>query len=196
MSKKINLLKTLIFSLLFAIMVLGIIYDYSNLVQERIANEVLRLHVLANSDTYEDQMLKLAVRDRVLEYLSNNIPPVATRAESKELLLKNMDKIAQVAKDEISKQGYEYTVTTSVGNFMFPTKSYEGFSLPAGYYDALQIKLGASQGQNWWCVLYPNICGNSNYDEELERVLCAEDYNMVTKPALKFRLVEFFAKFK
>ena len=126
--------------------------------QVRLASQVLRLHVLANSDSEEDQALKLEVRDRVLETTSALLAGETEPQAAAVLLDQHLDDIAQTAAQEISAQGHDDRVEVRLEQTWFPTRQYQGISLPAGNYLALRVLIGAAEGHNWWCVVFPNLC--------------------------------------
>lgn len=126
--------------------------------QVRLASQVIRLHVLANSDSEEDQALKLEVRDRVLETTSALLAGETEPQAAAVLLDQHLDDIAQTAAQEISAQGHDDRVEVRLEQTWFPTRQYQGISLPAGNYLALRVLIGAAEGQNWWCVVFPNLC--------------------------------------
>lgn len=126
--------------------------------QVRLASQVIRLHVLANSDSEEDQALKLAVRDRVLETTSALLAGETEPQAAAVLLNQHLDDIAQTAAQEISAQGHDDRVEVRLEQTWFPTRQYQGISLPAGNYLALRVLIGAAEGHNWWCVVFPNLC--------------------------------------
>ncbi len=126
--------------------------------QDEIADKVVRLHVLANSDTEEDQALKLRVRDRVLERTTALLERSENRREAEGLLRGDLLELERIAAEEIAAAGYDYPVTAELTNTGFPTKEYDGFTLPAGEYLALRVVIGAGGGQNWWCVVFPPLC--------------------------------------
>ena len=154
--------------------------------QVRLASQVIRLHVLANSDSEEDQALKLEVRDRVLEttgaLLAGETEPQAAAV----LLHQHLDDIAQTAAQEISAQGHDERVEVRLEQTWFPTRQYQGISLPAGNYLALRVLIGAAEGHNWWCMLYPNLCFldavhavlPEKGKQELKRMLTEEEYEL------------------
>lgn len=160
-----------------------------------IENGVLRLHILANSDSDKDQALKLAVRDSIL--LSSD--EIFDNANNKTEALKNarmsLPKIISTAESTIKENGYNYSVTATVEKCYFDTRIYENFTLPAGYYDAVQVKIGKAEGKNWWCVLFPEVCisASANLDETLsdgsiKTVENAENYKV------RFKVVELITK--
>lgn len=112
-----------------------------------ISSGIVRLHIIANSNSREDQSLKLAVRDRLLN-----------EGNSEPLDKINLTEVEEICCDEITKRGYSYDVKACVGKFYFPTKKYENITLPAGDYNALKIIIGNGEGKNWWCVMYPPLC--------------------------------------
>lgn len=126
--------------------------------QVRLASQVIRLHVLANSDSEEDQALKLEVRDRVLETTSALLAGETEPQAAAVLLDQHLDDIAQTAAQEISAQGHDDRVEVRLEQTWFPTRQYQGISLPAGNYLSLRVLIGAAEGHNWWCVVFPNLC--------------------------------------
>ena len=126
--------------------------------QDRLADKVVRLHVLANSDSPEDQALKLRVRDRVLEQAERLYPAKADLDTARTALEDGMSQLAAAGQKEVEAQGYDYPVTASITRCWFPTKEYDGFALPAGEYTALRVVIGEGKGQNWWCVAFPPLC--------------------------------------
>lgn len=126
--------------------------------QAALADSVLRLHVIANSDSDADQALKLAVRDKVLEAAEDLYPADATLEEAKEALEDHLPALAAAGQAVVNEAGQSYPVTARLEECWFPTKEYEGFSLPAGNYTALRVVIGEGKGQNWWCVAFPPLC--------------------------------------
>ena len=123
-----------------------------------LADRVVRLHVIANSNSAEDQALKLEVRDRVLETTSALLAGETEPQAAAVLLNQHLDDIAQTAAQEISAQGHDDRVEVRLEQTWFPTRQYQGISLPAGNYLALRVLIGAAEGHNWWCVVFPNLC--------------------------------------
>ena len=123
-----------------------------------LAKSVIRLHVLANSDSYEDQQLKLKVRDRIISQMGEVFEDETKIEDARNITKENLEKIELIAKDEIEKNGYNYSVRVSFGKSDFPTKDYGNLILPAGSYEALKVEIGNADGQNWWCVLFPPLC--------------------------------------
>lgn len=123
-----------------------------------IRSSVVRLHILANSDSREDQQLKLMVRDRLLL----NAGDIFGEADSIEIAEANVDanlrKIEEISREVIEENGSDYEVHAELTNMYFTTRVYDNITMPAGYYDALRITIGEAKGQNWWCVLYPPLC--------------------------------------
>lgn len=163
-----------------------------------ISDEVFRLHILANSDSDDDQNLKLKVRDRVLEYTQSLFEQAQSKEEAETLISNNLQSIADVAYDEVLENGYSYTVDAEITNMYFTTRYYENYTLPSGMYDALRITIGEGQGHNWWCVMYPSICISSSeaQDERAKDVFDEQQYNIVKneKYEYKFKIVEIFEK--
>ena len=156
--------------------------------QEHLAREVLRFHVLANSDSDEDQALKLKVRDAVLAFLEKNMPVTSDVDETAAWMRANIDAIEEVSRETVTAEGAEYPVSAAVTTCWFPDKSYGDVTFPAGNYKSLRIEVGAAEGRNWWCVLYPGLCfldtTNAVVPDEgkqkLKNVLTEEEYSRVT----------------
>ncbi len=133
--------------------------------QKCYAKEVVRFHVLANSDSEADQALKLQVRDRVGAYVSDLLKSVESRDETLGVIQEHLTDIESVAQQEILRQGYTYGVRASLETTEFPVKEYGKYHMPAGDYTALRVQIGEAKGQNWWCVMYPNMCfAGSTYE--------------------------------
>ena len=125
---------------------------------QNIRESVLRLHVLANSDSQEDQALKLKVRDRILLESEHLMDHVSNRQEAKQIASQHLPELEAAAQDEIQKQGYDYPVEIRLENTYFNTRQYGSVTLPAGQYDALRVLIGSGEGHNWWCVMFPPMC--------------------------------------
>lgn len=126
--------------------------------QTALADRMIRLHVIANSDSAEDQALKLAVRDRVLERAEGVYPAGADLDTARTALEDSLTELAAAGRREVEARGYDYPVTAAITQCWFPTKEYDGFSLPAGEYTALRVVIGEGEGKNWWCVAFPPLC--------------------------------------
>ena len=176
--------------------------SYVNAVSSDISNSVFRLHVIANSDSSEDQNLKYKVRDNVLEYMNSISKGVTSKEETIQIINEHKDDFYNIAINTIRENGFDYDVKINVGNFEFPTKNYGDISLPAGFYDALRIEIGEASGKNWWCVMFPPLCfvdvTSGVVDEESKELmqdnLTEEDYSIIsddsTEFKLKFKLIE------
>ena len=195
----------LIVLILFSFFIFISAASYVNAVSEDIAQSVFRLHVIANSDSKEDQDLKYKVRDKVLEYMNEISMDCSSKEEVILLAEEHKEEFKKIAEDVIKENGYDYTVNISIGNFDFPTKTYGDISLPAGEYDALRIEIGEAKGQNWWCVMFPPLCFvdvtsgvvPDESKEVMKENLNDEEYNLISDKEssdiqFKFSLIEFF----
>ena len=203
-----NLKKILIILILFITYILLSIFSYSNAVSRDISNSVFRLHVIANSNSKEDQDLKYALRDELIKYMNSISENVSSKEEAIKLANENKDEFYAIAKKVISDNGFNYDVNIEIGNFSFPTKTYGDISLPAGFYDALKVEIGNATGQNWWCVMFPSLCFvdvsegivPEESKEDLQLSMQEEDYNLIASNEaqykLKFKLVELFENAK
>lgn len=145
-------------SLMFGLLVAVVAGSWLGQEQQELADSLIRFHVIANSDSREDQELKLAVRDRVLAQAETFYPEHATLAQARSALEEHLDDLVQAGQAAVEEAGYDDPVTAQLTNCWFPTKEYEGFALPAGNYNALRIVIGEGKGQNWWCVAFPPLC--------------------------------------
>ena len=188
--------RVLLVILLLIVFVCFSAYSYATAVSNGIADSVFRLHVIANSDSDEDQALKLKVRDSLLEYMNSLCSSTSSKEEAMRIANENIDDFTKIAQD--------------VGSCDFPTKEYGDVSLPAGTYDALRVKIGSASGHNWWCVMFPPLCFvdvssgivPDDSKEILHDNMSDEEYDLVTSSdsdselTFKFKLVEFFENFR
>lgn len=170
----------------------------------RLADSVLRFHVIANSDTPEDQAIKLQVRDALISYMARHADTFHSAEEAANYAAAHLDELEEAANAVLLSNGIPYTASASLGSSQFPEKQYGDLTFPPGTYQALRIELGAAEGQNWWCVLYPLLCytkeGLVSVPEESEQILqdslSPEDYAALTgsaaeqSPVIRIRLVE------
>ena len=154
-------------------------------IQQEIAQKILRFHVLANSDSEEDQALKLKVKEGVTGYLDQYLNEDGmTLDETKEIVEDKKEDVIMLAQGIIRENGYDYSVTAELTTDYFPVKSYGDVTLPAGEYEAFRIKIGEAEGKNWWCILYPPLCFvDASYGyvpdaskQKLEKMLDADAY--------------------
>lgn len=180
----------------------------SNAIQEGIANEIIRFHVIANSDKEEDQQLKLKVKDKVVTSMRGILDDTKSKDEAREKILENMDIIKEIAEDVIKENGYEYSVKVSLSNSYFPTKVYGDMTFPPGVYEALKIEIGVAEGKNWWCVMFPPLCFvDATYSivpdeskEQLRDILTMDEYNSIANEGkvtvkVKFKFLEIIQSF-
>ena len=189
---------------IFIGLIVSIICCFANLVNqsEDISNHILRIHILANSDTEEDQNLKLQVRDEILNSFNFNYTEDGDLYEIEKQLNDERGNIENVAKDVIKKAGYNYNVESEIVNMYFDTREYDGFAMPAGKYDALRLKIGEAKGHNWWCVLVPSLCvpaANGEIDEKIEDVLNKQQQDLIEtgcKTEVRFAIIEAYEYIK
>ncbi len=182
--------------------------SYVNAISTDLQKSVFRLHVIANSDSENDQNLKLKVRDNVLRYMNTLCSKTTSKEEAIEIATIHLNEFKEIALNTIKENGYNYNVDISIDNVFFPTKTYGDISLPEGYYDALRIKIGKAEGKNWWCVMFPPLCfvdvtsGIVPDDSKdlLKENLSQEEYDLIcngnsenqnnTDITFKFKIVE------
>lgn len=205
--KATNILKISIAVILTAVLAAWMLsYTYAEDVNAGLSQNLVRLHVIANSDSAADQALKLKVRDAVIEYMKVKLEASDSIDETKAIIKDNLENIQEVASEVIRKNNSSYAVKASLGKYAFPTKTYGDIALPAGEYQALRVVIGNGSGKNWWCVLFPPLCfidathGTipESVKQELRTSLSDEEYKLITTSdekdipvKVKFKLVEF-----
>lgn len=170
--------------------------------QRQIAEKILRFHVRANSDSSRDQELKLKVRDAVGAMMEQKLSGVHSRTECGRIVQENLSQIVDTAQLTIRQEGYTYPVTAQIETVKFPQKTYGNYTFPAGDYEALDVVIGSGKGQNWWCVMYPNMCFHGAVYEvidkdarkSLKKALSEDEYDAVLKSGkykVRFKYLEF-----
>jgi stage II sporulation protein R len=195
MEKSKNKFKIWETALLLAVCITVLIGIWAQGQQQELSSKLIRLHVIASSDSEEDQELKLAVRDRVLEVLAPSLEGTQDVGEAAEIISGKLDLIENAAAETVRENGREYDVSVELGTEDYPTKQYEGFALPAGEYTSLRVVLGEGEGHNWWCVVFPPLClsaaevtsGGDGYLSDADVALITEDS---TGYIIKFKLLE------
>lgn len=198
----------LLLTFLLIIYILVSAISYTHAVCNDISSNVFRLHVIANSDSEEDQSLKLIVRDKILEYMNSISNKINSKDDLFILLNEHLAVLEDIAKQTIYENGYDYDVSLEIGNFSFPSKSYGDITLPAGFYDALRIKIGSASGKNWWCVMFPPLCfvdtSSGILPDESKQIikenLSDEEYILISDSSsptrqFKFKIVEVLQNF-
>jgi stage II sporulation protein R len=172
--------------------------------QQGIAEKILRFHVIANSDSPEDQALKLEIKDAVLNYMQPILADAKTAEDTRRLFLAHSEEIRQLAQEYIDRYGYNYCAAVYLDTRYFPVKTYGNYTFPAGEYEAVCVELGNHAGKNWWCVLYPSLCFvdavhatvPEDSDAQLRQLLTEEEYDAITqgkgKVTFTFRFLDWF----
>lgn len=194
----------LIVSLLIIFIIISAI-SYVSAVSQNISDSVFRLHVIANSDSSEDQNLKYLVRDELLKYMTELTQNITSKEEAIKLAKTHEKDFYKIARKTIQESGYDYDVKINIGNYYFPTKKYGDISFPAGYYDSLKVEIGEASGQNWWCVMFPPLCFvdistgivPNESKETIKTNLPNEEYALISETDnssinFKFKLIELF----
>lgn len=202
---KKNVKQLIILAVLFTIYVFVSAYSYVSAISNDLSDSIFRLHVIANSDSEEDQNLKYIVRDNLIKYMNELCSSSMKKNDVIKLSKEHLEDFKQIAENTVKEQGYSYPVEVEIGNFDFPTKTYGDISFPAGSYDALRVKIGQSSGQNWWCVMFPPLCFintttgivSEESKETLQDNLSHEEYGIIsdtsnTGYSFKFKIIEFF----
>lgn len=194
--------------LTFTIVMTLLLSSYSEEVNRGLADNLIRLHVVANSDLPEDQALKRDIRDKILEYMKTQLVNTGTARQTSIIIRSKLGEIEDLVSNEIARQGKVFPSKVSLGSYPFPTKSYGDITLPAGNYQALRVVIGDGAGANWWCVIFPPLCfvdvTHGTFPEparaELKASLSKEEYSIVANAdseddipiKIKFKIVEIF----
>lgn len=180
-------------------------------VQKEIAKEIIRFHVIANSDKEVDQNVKLIVKDEVVKYMQGKLAHAKSKPEAKKVMKQEMPKIRKIAQRTLKKEGYEYSCNVFYREREFPVKMYGDLTFPAGKYEALDVVLGNAKGKNWWCVMFPSLCfvdGTYSYVPDkskgkLKNVLTEDEYKTISesgdidmKVEYKLKISELWGKLK
>ena len=171
-------------------------------IQQGIADQIIRFHVIANSDREEDQQLKLEIKESVLSYMKEILYEADNVSESRKLLLEHREQMKKIAENIVRQKGEDYEIKVFLEDRYFPIKTYGSYTFPPGIYEALCIEIGESQGKNWWCVMYPSLCFvdvvhgvvPEETDRELKNILTEEEYEEISqgqeKVRIKFKFLE------
>ncbi len=162
---------------------------------EDISDRVLRLHILAASDSDEDQAVKLKVRDAILAQTDGLLDSVNTTAAAQEKLNRVLPRIEAIAREELRRNGSNDDVKAELCKMHFDTRVYESVTMPAGVYTALRVTIGEGAGHNWWCVVFPPMCLSSVCEQEMGDVLSESQTDIVTNPSryqVRFKVVEWY----
>lgn len=196
MQKRKNIELSILFGLVFAVVLSFTGFDAAC---KDIRENVVRLHIVANSDTKTDQAVKLKVRDAILENSEN----IFLNAENYENAVKeckeNLDFFEDIANTVLKENGFNYTATAEFKTTYFKTREYETFTLPAGNYEALNIKLGKNEGKNWWCVVFPSVCIPAASQTDLSKSVSEKGVEITSNPqkyVMKFKIIEIYEDIK
>ena len=185
----------ILFGLIFAIALSFARFDAKC---DGLRQNVLRLHIIANSDSVEDQNLKLAVRDEILRQTEDVFLGCSSLAEAEKNLGANISKFTDIALEVIRENGFTYGAEASIGDSFFETREYEDFTLPAGNYRSLIVNLGEGRGKNWWCVVFPCVCLPSSA-AELQQSVPEQSVKVAENPqkyVMKFKTAEIYEEIK
>ena len=202
-------MKKIILTSVAIIIIISILLNTNNISskasQSDVAGKLIRFHVIANSDDKVDQELKLEVRDSVLEYVSPKLINSKSIEESRKIINNEDENIKKIAQTVINKNGFKYSVATTLSKEYFPVKTYGNITLPQGEYEAYRILIGSGNGQNWWCVMFPPLCfvditkGEVAFEKtesDMRNVLSEDEYELIDntkdnkKIIVKFKLIE------
>ena len=173
--------------------------SHFNAACDDLRQNVLRLHIIANSDSDADQSLKLKIRDEILKETGDLFLNCNDLENAEKTVKENLNSFSDIANRVIEKNGFDYTATASFGKSDFSTRYYDDFTLPAGEYDSLIITLGEGEGKNWWCVVYPTVCISAATKGDLKDTVKAESAQIAKggkRYVMRFKTVEIYEKIK
>ena len=178
--------------------------ELKELSYEDIADKLIRFHVIANSDSDEDQALKLKVRDKIIEKMAVKLENIENLDEARDILVSSVDEVTNIAKEVIVEEGYNYDVNTMLSNENFPDKIYGDYIFPQGNYEAYRVIIGDGMGQNWWCVMFPPLCfvdeskntvDSSKLEDSIKSIESEDEHNNENNKVIyKFKIIEVFNK--
>lgn len=198
----------LIYTVVFILLLLSY---FAQKVNEDLSDSMIRLHIVANSDSIQDQSLKYRVRDAVIDYMTKKMDGLNNKSDALSFINSHLHEIEQVAGSVIQEEGIKDSVKASFGKYPFPSKQYANMILPSGFYDALKIEIGDAKGQNWWCVMFPPLCFTEDTKGELDdeyisllkEELSDKELELIMKDGekeipveIKFKIVEIFQESK
>lgn len=211
-NRKISIRFIITIFCLIGLLVLIQAYTYSDSICKGIAKNIIRLHVIANSNSVKDQEIKYKVRDEILKYIHSQGINLNSSSEVEKFITNHFNEIKNIAKNVLKANNLDYDVKTYLGWFPFPTKMYGDIALPAGEYRSLRVVLGKGLGENWWCVMFPPLCFidvsqgvvPDSSKTQLQNILSKEEYKVITcnstnaepQIKIKFKIVELFQKSK
>ena len=197
------ILMTMLLTIAAVVLVGNILIVKSKQVTDSLADEVIRFHVVANSDTIEDQLLKQRVKDEVIEYMEPLVKDCKSIEDTRNIVKSRLPKIKEIAEVVIGNYEKDYPVYVALDKANFPTKTYGDVVLPAGEYEACRIVIGEGKGENWWCVMYPPLCYIDvasgvvplEGKEQLQQELSDEQYKLIAdnqneKYQIRFKIVD------
>ncbi len=192
--------KALEFSILFGF-ICSVFWSFAdfNASCEELRHNVLRLHIVANSDSEADQALKLKIRDAVLEESEDLFGQDCDLASALNSANRSLGRYEEIANRVIAENGFGYKAEARIGNAFFDTRVYDGFTLPGGNYQSLIINIGKAEGKNWWCVIFPSVCLPTEKSETLSKSVGEKSCAVAENPEgfkIRFKTVELYEKLK
>lgn len=192
----------IVMTAIIPIVCLAVIISYSSSMTESLADKVIRFHVVANSDSTQDQLLKQQVKDEIIAYMEPLLKESNDIQETKYIITESLPLIKEIAEQVITDWGKTYSIYVGLDEANFPTKSYGDVVLPAGEYEACRVIIGEGKGENWWCVMFPPLCYLDastgvvplEGKEQLEQQLDSEEYKLITSKSkpyqIRFKIVD------
>jgi len=196
-----------VLAILYSLIFLALLFCfYAEKVNQDLSDSMIRLHIIANSNSDADQALKYRVRDAVIDYMTDHMGSLKNKEAAGTYVREHLAELETVASKIIAEEGFSNPVKVSFGKYPFPTKRYENVMLPAGFYDAVKVEIGQAEGENWWCVMFPPLCFiddsrgemEEEYMDVLKNELSSEEMDIILDSEaeipveIKFKIVEIF----
>jgi stage II sporulation protein R len=198
-----------ILAILYSLLFLALLFCfYAEKVNQDLSDSMIRLHIVANSDSDADQALKYRVRDAIIAYMTDKMGSLHNKEAAGAYVGDHLGELETVANAVIAREGFSDLARVSFGKYPFPTKQYENVILPAGFYDAVKVEIGQAEGENWWCVMFPPLCFVDDSKGEMEEeymdvlkdelsseemdIILASDTEAEIPVEIKFKIVEIF----
>lgn len=202
-----------VLAILYSLIFLALLFClYAEKVNQDLSDSMIRLHIVANSDSDADQALKYRVRDAVIAYMTEHMGSLQNKEAAGAYVGDHLGELETVANQIVAEEGFSNPVKVSFGKYPFPTKRYENVVLPAGFYDAVKVEIGQAEGENWWCVMFPPLCFvddskgeiEEEYMDVLKSELSSEEIDIILSSdseaeipvEIKFKIVEIFQESK
>ncbi|HEY8499488.1 MAG TPA: stage II sporulation protein R [Clostridia bacterium] len=208
-----NKINKIIAAFIYSAVLIMLIFNlYSEKVNRNLSENMIRLHIVANSNSKTDQDIKYLIRDEIVKHMAEKADELKNKEDARVYIQSHTEELQTIADSVIANSGLTYTADVSYGKYPFPSKRYSNLILPAGYYDSVKINIGSAEGENWWCVMFPPLCFidetkgemNEEYFDMLKNELSEDEMSIILAASdseeipveIRFKIVELFQQSK